>query len=125
MGRTTKGMLTQTFKIEIDVEELREYIVDHIVKSIQAGNEFKDLEIDESYFDFDKLCIKGNYDTGYTHWHCKATLESPEENETEREYIGKSDWLLDEIPKEIKDLIKVQDVEEDEDDVEYGDAEQW
>ena len=125
MGRTTKGTLTQKFKIEIDVEELREYIVDQIVKSIQKDEAFKDLEIDESYFDYDTLCITGNYDTGFTNWYCKATLESPEEDETEREYIGKSDWLLDEIPKEIKDLIKVQDVEEDEDDVKYGDAEQW
>lgn len=68
----------------------------------------------------DELRIDGSYDTGFKHWSCAATLYEPAEDETDREYIGEDGvGLLDNLPKELLDLVDIKKVIEDEDDVSF------
>lgn len=126
MGTWTKGTLRQKFQIQLDMSKLQEYLVDQIVKAIESNKDKKgrkifDVEIDEAYFDMtDELRIDGSYDTGFKHWSCAATLYEPAEDETDREYIGEDGvGLLDNLPKELLDLVDIKKVIEDEDDVSF------
>lgn len=126
MGTWTSGTLRQKFQIQVDMSKLQEYLVDQIVKAIESdkdkqGRKIFDVEIDEAYFDEDdELHIDGSYDTGFKHWSCAATLYEPAEDETDREYIGEDGvGLLDNLPKELLDLVDIKKVIEDEDDVSF------
>ena len=126
MGKWSRGILRQKFQIQIDMSKLQEYITDEIVKSIESikdnkGKKIFDVDIDESYFDeADELHIDGSYDTGFKHWYCSATLYEPEEDELEREYIGEDGvGLLDDFPKELREMIDIKKVIEDEEDISF------
>lgn len=126
MGTWTNGYLTQNFEIRLDVCKLRDYIEEKIVEAIESektkGRQtFTDVEIYESYFEEDELVITGSYETAYKHWHCRATLESPEEDETE--YEGIEGWgdksLLYALPECLKGLITVSEIDANEEMVSF------
>lgn len=118
MGRhwVKRGICRQKFEIKVDVGQLIEYLADKILE--QATN--VDIDFDEAYVDIDKLVIKGMYYTPYEWTHYDATREEPAENDVEREYMGPM-VIPESIPEEIRKLLKVVEVEEDEDDAEYED----
>ena len=109
-----RGTCRQKFTITVDAEQLIDYLVDKILA--QATN--VDYELDEAYIDIDKLTIKGTYDTPYEWTHYDATRWEPAENDIEREYMAPM-VIPGTIPEEIRKLLKVVEVEEDEDDAEY------
>ena len=111
---TKRGTCTQKFKIEVNVDGLIEYLAEKILN--QATN--VEVDLDEAYVDIDRLVIKGNYYTPYEWTHFDATREEPAENDIEREYMGPM-VIPESIPEEIRKLLKVVEVEEDEDDAEY------
>ena len=117
MGRRSSGYLKQNFEIRLDLEKLYDYIAEQIVKAIesektQGKQTFTDVDISDIDIDGDYLELRGSYDTAYEHWHCNATLESPEENDYEYESIeGWGDKsLLSELPDNLKELITVHEV---------------
>lgn len=111
---TRRGKCTQKFKIEVNVDGLIEYLAEKILN--QATN--IEVDLDEAYVDIDKLVIKGTYNTPYEWSHYDATRWEPAENDIEREYMGPMD-IPETIPEEIRKLLKVVEVEEDEDEAEY------
>ena len=113
---TKRGTCTQKFTIKVDVEQLIDYLADKILE--QATN--VDIDFDEAYIDIDQLVIKGTYDTPYEWTHYDATREEPAENDVEREYMAPM-VIPESIPEEIRKLLKVVEVEEDEDDAKYED----
>lgn len=126
MGKWTSGILRQKFQIQVDMSKLQEYIVDQIVKAIESekdkqGRKIFDVEIDEAYFDeCDELHIDGSYDTGFKHWYCSATMYEPEEDELEREWLGKEGvGLLDLLSEDIRKFVEVKEVVEDEKDMSF------
>ena len=104
----------------MDAESLAFFISEQIKKTIAEDKAFSDVDIEESYFEDDELVINGSYVTGFEYWHCERTLESPEEDEIERGYIGNHPWLIVDLPKEIKENISILEVKE-EDDMIVGD----
>ena len=115
MGIHRKGMLTQKFKIRCDVQNLAENIAEHIRKTISEDKSLSDVEIDESYFEDDELVVTGSYATDFEYWHYDQTLETPEENDIDRGYIGNAPWIIADLPKEIKENISILEVKEDDD----------
>ena len=111
---TRRGKCRQDFKIEVNVDGLIEYLAEKILN--QATN--IEVDLDEAYVDIDRLVIKGTYNTPYEWTHYDATRWEPAENDIEREYMGPMD-IPETIPEEIRKLLKVVEVEEDEDDAEY------
>lgn len=111
---TRRGKCRQDFTIKVNVESLINYLTDKILE--QATN--VEAYLDESYVDIDQLVIKGTYYTPYEWTHYDATREEPAENDVEREYMGPME-IPESIPEEIRGLIKVTEVEEDEDDADY------
>ena len=108
------GTCTQPFTIKVDVEKLVDYLTDKILE--QATN--VDIDLDEAYIDIGELVIKGNYYSPYEWEHYDATREEPAENDVEREYIGHI-GIPESIPEEIRKLIRVLEIKEDEDEAEY------
>lgn len=121
MGKITRGYLKQDFEINLDVEKLADYIASKIVEAIESEKTedkqtFTDVEVDESYFEGGELVITGSYETAYENWYCRATLESPEENETNYEGIeGWGDGILCTLPQELKELVSVSKIRASED----------
>ena len=111
---TQEGTCRQKFTIKVDVDRLIDYLTDKLLE--QANN--VDIDLDEAYVDTDKLVITGTYDTPYEWTHYDATREEPAENDLEREYLGFV-TIPKSIPEEIRNLMGVVEVEEDEDDAEY------
>ena len=126
MGKWTSGYLTQNFEIRLDVDKLREFLTDKVLEAIEdektnGKQTFTDVELDESFFEDGELVITGSYDTAFKHWHCRATLESPEEDETEYEGIdGLGDGtFLYALPDALKGLVTVNASIANEDMVEF------
>ena len=111
---TKRGNCRQKFTIKADMEKLIDYLTDKILE--QATN--VDIDLDEAYVDIGELVIKGTYDTPYEWTHYDATREEPAENDVEREYLGNME-IPESIPEEIRGLIRILEVEEDEDEAEY------
>ena len=111
---TKTGTCCQKFTIKADVEKLIDYLTDKILE--QATN--VDIDFDEAYVDIDRLVIKGTYETPYEWTHYDATRDEPAENDVEREYLSPM-VIPESIPEEIRKLIKIVEVEEDEDEAEY------
>lgn len=111
---TKRGTCTQKFTIKVDVDRLIDYLTDKLLE--QANN--VDIDLDEAYVDTDKLVITGTYYTPYEWTHYDATREEPAENDVEREYMAPM-VIPETIPEEIRKLLKVVEVEEDEDEAEY------
>ena len=113
MGIRKKGVLTQNFEIRIDVENLSEYIAETIKKNIAEDKAFSNVEVVDSFFDGNELIITGSYDTKYESWYSRATLECPEEDEVEREYIGNHPWIISTLPIDIYKHIRIDEVIEE------------
>ena len=113
---TKRGTCTQKFCVKVDVEKLIDYLADKILA--QATN--VEYELDEAYVDVDQLIIKGIYSTPYKWSHYDETRYEPAEDEVEREYMAPM-VIPEDIPEEIRKLLKVVEVEEDEDDADYDD----
>ena len=127
MGKWTKGYLTQNFEIRLDMGKLHDYIAEQIIKAIEdektAGRQtFTDVEVDDIDVDGDILMITGSYDTAFMHWSCAATLESPAEDDLEYEGIeGWGDNILCMLPDNLKELIEVDEINANEDMIEFPD----
>ena len=116
MVRTGRGKLVQNFKVRLDIEQLIGYIAESVIAEI--SDDMDDVEANEWTNEDMELGISGTYSTSYKSWWCSATLESPEEFDIEREYIG--DVSLRCIPEELRKFISVIEVEENDEDVDYG-----
>ena len=119
MGTTT-GVVTQNFRITVDVSKLTEYIVDNILHQINTDKDISSVDLDEYYLEDDSLVITGTYDTDFKSYYSPATRYEPAEEDVQRFYIGEDGvGLLDTLPEDIRKLIDVSNVEEDEDDADY------
>ena len=120
MGETT-GIVTQNFRITVDMSKLTECIVDNILDQINKAKEISyRVDLDEYYIEDDSLEIVGTYDTNFKSYYSPATRYEPAEEDMQRFYIGEDGvGLLDTLPENIQKLIDVSKVEEKEDDAEY------
>lgn len=120
MGETT-GIVTQKFRINVDIDKLTEYIVDNILDQINKAKEISfRVDLDEYYIEDDNLEIVGTYDTNFKSYYSPATRYEPAEEDMQRFYIGEDGvGLLDTLPEDIRKLIDISKVEEDEDDADY------
>ena len=127
MGESS-GKLTQKFHIELDIDNLVEYISEQVITAIANSSDakghkcFSDVELDEAYVD-ERLHITGSYDTWFKSYYAPATRWEPEEYELECDSIGESDDILDEIPENIRKYIKVWAVEEKDEDKDFHEDE--
>lgn len=110
----------QTFSVKVDLTRLLEMIADEVIGSICGCNDIDSAELDEYYTEDESLIIKGTYDATGREYYARATLYEPEEHEIERPFIGDSgdQWLLYRLSEELKKYIKIDTVEENEDDIE-------
>ena len=119
MGECT-GTVTQKFRITLDIEKLTEYVIDNILNQINTDKDISSVDLDEYYFEDDSLVITGTYDTDFKSYYSPATRYEPAEEDMQRFYIGEDGvGLLDTLPEDIRKLIDVSNVEEDEDDADY------
>ena len=115
------GIVTQKFRITVDIDKLTEYIVDNILDQINKAKEISfRVDLDEYYIEDDSLEIVGTYDTDFKSYYSPATRWEPAEEDMQRFYIGEDGvGLLDTLPENIRKLIDISKVEEDEDDADY------
>lgn len=119
MGWTT-GTVTQKFKISVDIDKLTEYIVDNILDQIYTVKDISSVDLDEYYTDGGYLEITGTYDTDFKSYYSPATRWEPAEEDMQRFYIGSDGvGLLDSLPEDIRKLIDIYNVEEEETDADY------
>lgn len=119
MSETT-GTVIQRFRITVDIDKLTEYIVDNILSQISTDKEVSSVDLDEYYTDGGDLEITGTYDTDFKSYYSPATRYEPAEEDMQRFYIGEDGvGLLDDLPENIRKLIDISKVEEDEDDADY------
>ena len=119
MGECT-GTVTQKFRITLDIEKLTEYVIDNILHQINTDKDISSVDLDEYYLEDDSLVITGTYDTDFKSYYSPATRYEPAEEDVQRFYIGEDGvGLLDTLPEDIRKLIDVSNVEEDEDDADY------
>ena len=119
MGETT-GTVTQKFRINVDINKLTECIVDNILHQINTDKDISSVDLDEYYLEDDSLVITGTYDTDFKSYYSPATRYEPAEEDMQRFYIGEDGvGLLDTLPEDIRKLIDISKVEEDEDDADY------
>lgn len=121
MGECT-GTVTQKFRITLDIEKLTEYVIDNILHQINTDKDISSVDLDEYYLEDDSLVITGTYDTDFKSYYSPATRYEPAEEDMQRFYIGEDGvGLLDTLPEDIRKLIDISKVEEDEDDADYKD----
>lgn len=110
----------QTFNIKVDLTALLEKIADEVINSINECDDIDSAECDEYYTEDEILVIKGTYDATGREYYARATLYEPEEHDIERPFIGDcgDQWLIHNLSEELKKYIKVESVEEDENDIE-------
>ena len=119
MSETT-GTVTQKFRINVDINKLTECIVDNILHQINTDKDISSVDLDEYYLEDDSLVITGTYDTDFKSYYSPATRYEPAEEDMQRFYIGEDGvGLLDTLPEDIRKLIDISKVEEDEDDADY------
>lgn len=119
MSETT-GTVTQKFRINVDINKLTECIVDNILHQINTDKDISSVDLDEYYLEDDSLVITGTYDTDFKSYYSPATMYEPAEEDMQRFYIGEDGvGLLDTLPEDIRKLIDVSNVEEDDDDADY------
>ena len=119
MGECT-GTVTQKFRITLDIEKLTEYVIDNILHQINTDKDISSVDLDEYYLEDDSLVITGTYDTDFKSYYSPATRYGPAEEDMQRFYIGEDGvGLLDTLPEDIRKLIDISKVEEDEDDADY------
>lgn len=119
MSETT-GTVTQKFRITLDIEKLTDYVIDNILHQINSEKDISSVDFDEYFSDGGYLEITGTYDTDFKSYYSPATRYEPAEEDMQRFYIGEDGvGLLDTLPENIRKLIDVSHVEEDEDDAEY------
>lgn len=114
------GTVTQKFRITVDIDKLTECIVDNILHQISCDKDISSVDLDEYYTDGGSLEITGTYDTDFKSYYSPATRWEPAEEDMQRFYIGEDGvGLLDTIPEDIRKLIDISKVEEEEDDADY------
>lgn len=114
------GTVTQKFRITLDIEKLTECIVDNILHQISCDKDISSVDFDEYFSDGGYLEITGTYNTDFKSYYSPVTRWEPAEEDMQRFYIGEDGvGLLDTLPEDIRKLINVSHVEEDEDDAEY------
>lgn len=114
------GTVTQKFRIAVDIDKLTEYIVDNILRQISEDKDISSVDLDEYIADGDTLEIFGTYDTDFKSYYSPATRWEPAEEDMQRFYIGEDGvGLLDTLPENIRKLIDIYNVEEEEDDADY------
>ncbi len=113
-----EGILKQKFKINLDYDRLNEFIADKILKSIKDDVNNPELWIDNAC---SAVSLQGTYTTNYRSVWYEATRECPTEYQIDRDFLSdtkENKWLLHYLPDEIKGLIDVVDIVEDEEDIE-------
>lgn len=119
MATKYRGKLRQPFKITIDIEPLMEYLSTEIIKGLQKEKGIEVPEIDEYYGEDNNIIMTGSYDAEFSGTYYPATYYEPAEDDMDRPYIGnEAGFLLEDIPEEIRKLIRISDFEEDEEDAE-------
>lgn len=114
------GTVTQKFRITLDINKLTEYVIDNILNQINTDKDISSVDLDEYYLEDDSLVITGTYDTDFKSYYSPATRYEPAEEDMQRFYIGEDGvGLLDTLPEDIRKLIDISNVEEDEDDADY------
>ena len=109
-----RGTLKQPFKVRVDIEKLVDFITDKIIEQIASDKEIDSVDLDESYVDDNTLIIDGIYEASFRSIYTQATFWNPSEYDEERPYIsgGNDSWLLSGLPKEIRDLVNVVEIQE-------------
>ena len=119
-----RGTLRQPFKVRVDVEKLVDFITDKIIEQIASDKEIDSVDLDEWYVDDNTLIIDGVYEASFRSIYSQATFWKPSEYDEERPYLGGGDdsWLLSGLPKEIRDLVNVVEIQEVDEDCkkDYG-----
>ena len=113
MGQRSSGKLRYGYKVKVDLES----IVNAIASKLYG--DLYDWELDGS-----ELIMEMSHETHYSAWYCRATLESPEENEVEcDEMIDESDvaYAVEEALHSMKrEEIKTDLDVDDESDWDFG-----
>lgn len=122
--RKYHGSGRQQFYIIVDMERFAEYLGEQIWKSLNDDRDLIRPEITDWEYNIDSLRLEGNYDFNYTEEYFSATRECPEEHDIERPYLcGDCDIgsfnticisLLKYVPAEIRDLISITCLKEEE-----------
>lgn len=113
-----EGILKPKFKINLDYDRLNEFIADKILKSIKDDVNNPELWIADAC---PTVSLQGTYTTNYQSVWYEATRECPAEYQIDRNFLSdtkENRWLLHYLPDEIKGLIDVVDIVEDEEDIE-------
>lgn len=117
-----KGTLRQKFKVEVDISKLLEYVTDSVLGAVNDIDDVNSVDFDESYVDDTDLIIYGSYDADYESCFFDATRYEPAEYDCERPWIGDEGvGLLDSVPENIRKLVNISRVTEDEDECDYKD----
>ena len=120
----SKGTLRQKFKVEVDISKLLEYVTDSVLGAVNDIDDVNSVDFDESYVDDTDLIIYGSYDADYESCFFAATRYEPAEYDCERPWIGDEGvGLLDSVPENIRKLVNISRVTEDEDECDYKDNE--
>ena len=114
MGQKTSGTLRQKFKIRIDLEKLINFLSENI--RVSDSSWIQDIDADEWEFEDCGVVISGTYESGYRSEYWRATMYEPEEYNIDRGYLGDERDIFCKIPKELRELIEVTDIEEDDSD---------
>ena len=118
----SRGSLTQPFRIEVDIEKLADYITDQILSRIADNKEIDCVDFDEWYLEDSNLVINGSYDAEYVSCYVPATRYEPAEYDCERPWIGdEGAGLLDTLPEDMRKLVSINKVTEDEENCTYKD----
>ena len=108
MGTTSSGTLRYGYKAKVDLET----VVDAIASKLYG--DLYDWELDGN-----ELIMEMSHETHYSAWYCRATLESPEENEVEcDEMIDESD-----VAYAVKEALHA--IEDIKTDLEVDDMSDW
>ena len=109
-----RGTLRQPFKIRVDIEKLADFIADKIIEQIASDKEIDSVDLDEWYVDDNTLIIDGIYEAPFRSIYTQATFWNPSEYDEERPYIsgGDDSLLLSGLPKEIRDLVNIVEIQE-------------
>ncbi len=116
MGHKASGTLRQKFSIHIDIEKLINYLSGNIKVSDKSW--IKDVDVENWDFDDSEMILTGTYDSGYRSEYWDATRYEPEEYDMDRGYLRDEKDIFGTIPKELRELIDVTDIEEDDSDAE-------
>ena len=113
----TRGTVEQPFKIRIDTDKLMNFIAETIEEAIRKDG-FDKVSLEA---DFDPVLeLSGPYETSFKSYYAPATRWEPAEYEMERESLeGAESYLLKSLPEQLRDLVDIVEIEENEDKADY------